>query len=44
MNPFIQQVLVVVTLLCAVWFLISKYFITKKVKKDKDCGDGSCGC
>ncbi len=44
MNPFIQKVLVITALLISLSFLVSKYFLPKKKKKDKDCGNGSCGC
>ncbi len=43
-NPFIQKVLVVVTLILALGYLVSKYFLPKKKKSDKDCGNGNCGC
>ena len=42
-NPFIQKLLVVVTLLLALGYLATKYVLPKK-KKDKDCGNGNCGC
>jgi len=44
MNPFIQKVLVGITLILALWFLVSKYFLPEKKKNNKDCGSGSCGC
>ena len=45
MNPFIQKVLVAVTLLIALWFLASKYIMPKKAKKDSAaCGKDDCGC
>jgi len=38
----IQSVLVFLSLLVAVGFLIKKFFLKKKRKKN--CGDDNCGC
>ncbi len=44
-TPFIQKVLVAVTLVLALGYLVSKYFLPKNKKNtNKDCGNGSCGC
>ncbi len=37
-----QEFLAYTTVILAVLFLVNKFFIPKK--RDKNCGDGNCGC
>ncbi|NRD18426.1 FeoB-associated Cys-rich membrane protein [Winogradskyella eckloniae] len=44
MNHFIQNILVVIALGFAVFFLIRKFVWTPKKKSSKSCGNDNCGC
>lgn len=42
-NFMLQEILAYITLAIAVVFLFKKFFIKKKKKSDKNCGD-DCSC
>ncbi len=45
MNQIIQNILVVLTVSAAVWFLVQKFlWKPKKAKTTKACGNDGCGC
>jgi hypothetical protein len=45
MNQIIQNILVVLTVAAAAWFLIQKFiWKPKKAKANKACGNDGCGC
>lgn len=38
----VQEILAYIILAAAIFFLVRKFFWKKR--KDKNCGDGDCGC
>lgn len=43
MNTIIQNILVLIVVAIAIWFLYDK-FLKPRSKKKKSCGNDDCGC